>query len=215
MKRICIIGGSGTGKTTLSNNLSKELNLPVYHIDGIHHLENWKKRDKEERDRLILERASEEKWIIDGTYRSTLQQRLEKADYVIYLDYSTMAQVIGVLKRFIKNHGKEKDEIPGCKEKMSWEFLWFVINWRKDKRNEIIEKISKIDNNKVHVFYNRKQLNKWYENTFGKKDGTLKRLRDNMKGEKYEKIKFKPFETNCNYSYDNRSYCRFNISWYA
>lgn len=30
MKRICIIGGSGTGKTTLSNNLSKELNLPVY-----------------------------------------------------------------------------------------------------------------------------------------------------------------------------------------
>lgn len=42
MKRICIIGGSGTGKTTLSNNLSKELNLPVYHIDGIHHLENWK-----------------------------------------------------------------------------------------------------------------------------------------------------------------------------
>ena len=153
MKRICIIGGSGTGKTTLSNNLSKELNLPVYHIDGIHHLENWKKRDKEERDRLILERASEEKWIIDGTYHSTLQQRLEKADYVIYLDYSTMAQVIGVLKRFIKNHGKEKDEIPGC----------------KDKRNEIIEKISKIDNNKVHVFYNRKQLNKWYENTFGKK----------------------------------------------
>ena len=169
MERICIIGGSGTGKTTLSNNLSKELNLPVYHIDGIHHLENWKERDKKERDRLIIEKASQEKWIIDGTYRSTLQQRLEKADYVIYLDYSTMAQVIGVLKRFIKNHGKEKDEIPGCKEKMSWEFLWLVINWRKNKRNEIIEKISKIDNNKVHVFYKRKQLNKWYENTFGKK----------------------------------------------
>lgn len=148
MERICIIGGSGTGKTTLSNNLSKELNLPVYHIDGIHHLENWKERDKKERDRLILEKASQEKWIIDGTYRSTLQQRLEKADYVIYLDYSTMAQVIGVLKRFIKNHGKEKDEIPGCKEKMSWEFLWLVINWRKNKR---------------------KQLNKRYKNTFGKK----------------------------------------------
>ena len=78
MERICIIGGSGTGKTTLSINLSKEL-------------------------------------------------------------------------------------------KMSWEFSWLVINWRKNKRNEIIEKISKIDNNKVHVFYKRKQLNKWYENTFGKK----------------------------------------------
>lgn len=169
MERICIIGGSGTGKTTLSNNLAKELNLPVYHIDGIHHLENWEKRDEGERDRIILEKASQDKWIIDGTYRSTLQQRLEKSDYVIYLDYSTIAQVKGVLKRFIKNRGKEKEEIPGCKEKMSWEFLMFVINWRKNRRSEIITKISKIDNNKVHVFYNRKQLNKWYENTFGKK----------------------------------------------
>lgn len=47
MERICIIGESGTGKTTHSNNLGKELNLLVYHIDGIHHLENWKERDVE------------------------------------------------------------------------------------------------------------------------------------------------------------------------
>lgn len=169
MERICIIGGSGTGKTTLSNNLGKELNLPVYHIDGIHHLKDWKIRDKEERDKIILEKVAETKWIIDGTYRSTLQQRLEKADSVIYLDYSTFAQIIGVLKRFIKNHGKEKEEIPGCKEQMNWNFFLFVLNWRKNKREEILEKINIIDNNKVYVFNNRKQLNKWYKNTFGKK----------------------------------------------
>ena len=46
MKRICIIGGSGTGKTTLSNNLSKELNLPVYYIDGIHHFMVCNKLEK-------------------------------------------------------------------------------------------------------------------------------------------------------------------------
>ena len=56
MERICIIGGSGTGKTTLSNNLGKELNLPVYHIDGIHHLKDWEIRDKNERDQIILEK---------------------------------------------------------------------------------------------------------------------------------------------------------------
>ena len=47
--RISIIGGPGTGKSTLANNLGKDLNLPVYHLDGIHHLENCKERDKEER----------------------------------------------------------------------------------------------------------------------------------------------------------------------
>ena len=67
-------------KDTLANNLGKELKLPVYHIDGIHHLENWKIRDKNERDKIIIEKTNQAKWIIDGTYRSTLQQRLKKSD---------------------------------------------------------------------------------------------------------------------------------------
>ena len=63
VSKISIIGGSGTGKTTLANNLGKELHLPVYHIDGIHHLENWEIRDKDERDKIILEKVAENKWI--------------------------------------------------------------------------------------------------------------------------------------------------------
>ena len=167
--RISIIGGCGTGKTTLADNLGKELKLPVYHIDGIHHLENWEIRDKEERDKIILERINENRWIIDGTYRSTLKQRLEKSDYVIYLDYSSIAQIKGILTRFIKDHGKEKADIPGCKEKMSLEFLLLAWNWRRDKRNEIIEKINKIDKNKVIIFKNRRQLNRWYKKEFNQK----------------------------------------------
>ena len=51
--KISIIGGSGTGKTTLAENLGKKLNLPVCHIDGIHHLPNWQIRDKDERDKIM------------------------------------------------------------------------------------------------------------------------------------------------------------------
>lgn len=59
INKISIIGGSGTGKTTLANNLGNELNIPVYHIDGIHHLENLEIRDKAERDKIILEKVNE------------------------------------------------------------------------------------------------------------------------------------------------------------
>lgn len=169
MNRICIIGGCGTGKTTLANNLGKQLNLPIYHIDGIHHLPNWEIRDKDERDKIILQKTDEERWIIDGTYRSTLKQRLEKSDYVIYLDYSTFAQIKGTLGRFIKNHGREKQEIPGCNEKMSWKFFFLVVNWRKNKRQTIIDTLQNINNDKVHIFKTRKQLNKWYEDMFNEK----------------------------------------------
>ena len=169
MKRICIIGGSGTGKTTLAKNLGKELNLPVYHIDGINYLENWETRDKTERDKIILEKVNDDKWIIDGTYCSTLKARLKKSDYVIYLDYSSAASVKGVLERFIKNHGKEKTEIQGCKEKMSLQFFWWVVNWKKNKRQIIIENIKEIDNTKIHIFKNRRELNRWYKKQFKKK----------------------------------------------
>lgn len=169
MKRICIIGGSGSGKTTLSDNLGRELKYPVYHIDGIHHLSNWEIRDKDERDEIIRNKIKGKEWIIDGTYTSTLEERLTKADFIIYLDYSTLAYLKGVLQRFIKHHGEEKKEIPGCKEKMSLEFLLWVAQWRKRKRNDILEKLSKIEKEKVHIFKSRRQLNKWYKEKFNKK----------------------------------------------
>lgn len=92
-KKIAIIGAPGTGKTTLANNLSKILNIPATHIDGIHHLPNWEMRDKSERDQMILEIANKASWIIDGTYKSTLRKRLELADLIIWLDFSTNAQL--------------------------------------------------------------------------------------------------------------------------
>ena len=169
VNKISIIGGSGTGKTVLADNLGKVLNLPVYHIDGIHHLANWEIRDKEERDKIILEKVEEPKWIIDGTYRSTLKRRLEKSDLIIYLDYSSVAQVKGAMGRFIKNHGKEKKEIPGCKEQMSFKFFFWVLNWRKNKRQEVVDSLEGIDKTKILIFTNRKKLNKLYKASFGQK----------------------------------------------
>lgn len=168
-KKIAVIGGSGAGKTTLTTNLARDLNLPVMHIDGVHHLANWKIRDTEERDKIILEKMNSYSWIMDGTYTSTLEERVKSADLVIYLDYSSFAQVIGVLKRYCKNPGKEKPEIPGCQEKMSWKFLKWVWNWRKTKRDKVLNTITKVDNKKVLIFKNRRSLNKWYYKNFNHK----------------------------------------------
>ena len=169
VNKISIIGGPGTGKSTLANNIGRELNLPIYHIDAIHHLENWKVRDSEERDKIILEMINREKWVIDGTYKSTLEARVKKSDMIIFLNYSTAARVRGVLSRYLKNKGKEKPEIPGCKEQMNWKFLKLVIKWEKGRKELINETLEKNKDKNIIIFNNRRKLNKWYKNEFGKK----------------------------------------------
>ena len=168
MNRISIIGGPGTGKSTLANNIGKELNLPIYHLDAIHHLENWKVRDCVERDKIILEKIEEERWVIDGTYKSTLEARVKKSDMVIFLNYSTIARVRSVLSRYFKNKGKERPEIPGCKEQMNWKFLKLVIKWEQGRINIINETLEKNKDKNIIIFKNRRKLNKWYKKEFGK-----------------------------------------------
>lgn len=169
IKKISIIGGPGTGKSTLANNLENELNIPVYHIDAINYLENWNTRDKKQRDEIILNKINQSSWIMDGTYRSILKERVEQADLVIFLNYSKFARIKGILSRCLKNRGKEKTDIPGCKERMTFTFLKFTFNWEKNRIQLINKVLEKNAENKVIIFKNRKKLNKWYFENFKKK----------------------------------------------
>ena len=168
IQKIAIIGGPGTGKSTLAKNLGKEMKLPVYHIDGIHHLKNWEIRPTQERDAIVSEKVKEPKWVIDGTYKATLEERVINADLIIFLDYSTIAKLKGILSRYFKNKGQEKPEIPGCKEKMDWKFIQLTIKWNKIKRKIVKDILDRYKDKKILIFKNRRSLNKWYENKLKK-----------------------------------------------
>ena len=174
--RISIVGGSGSGKSTLCNILSKELNLPAIHLDAINYEPNWVEIDKEERDKIISNKSEEDKWIIDGNYNKTLQERFEKADLIIWLDYSTIKQLKGVIKRYLKTYNKERPEIPGCKERLDFTFIKYVLTYNKKKRPVIVDYLKNMPKEKVLVFKRQKDLNKWLKEFTGN-DNVLENLK--------------------------------------
>ena len=159
--RISIVGGSGSGKSTLCSILSKELNLPAIHLDSINFDSNWVEIDKLKRDSIIADKTLEDKWIIDGNYNNTIKERFDKADLIIWLDYSTYMQLKGIFKRFLKEHNKERKEIPGCKERLKLNFVKYVVTYNKKKRHLIVDNLTDISKEKILVFKNQKDLNNW------------------------------------------------------
>lgn len=159
--RISIVGGSGSGKSTLCDILSKELNLPAIHLDGINFKPNWVERDKTERDKIISDIAFDDKWIIDGNYTKSIKNRFDRADLIIWLDYPVFMLLKGVFKRIIKNFNSERSEIPGCKERLDFNFIKYVAFYNKRSRSRLTTNLDTIPKEKILRFRKQKDLNKW------------------------------------------------------
>jgi len=89
MKRITIIGNSAAGKSTLGVMLGKELRLPVYHLDKLLWKPGWERTPEEEFVKKHQEIIDKDQWVLDGVaYKSTYEDRFERAEIIIYLDTS-------------------------------------------------------------------------------------------------------------------------------
>ena len=70
-------------------------------------------------------------------------------------------QLKGVLKRYFKTRNNERPEIPGCKERLEFQFLKYVATYNKKKRPVIADYLKDIPKDKVLIFKKQKDLNKW------------------------------------------------------
>jgi adenylate kinase family enzyme len=156
IKRIAIIGSPGSGKTTLSENLGRVYKLPVVHLDSIHYLDNWVLRETKERDKMIVEEANKNEWILDGTFIDTLDHRLDRADLVIFLDFSRFTDMKGIFLRKFPLL-KRKRKIPN----LTLSFIWYVFTYNNTQRKFIMEKLKKCNQNKILTFQKQKDLEKW------------------------------------------------------
>ena len=164
MERILIIGCGGAGKSTLARQLGEKLNLPVVHLDKLFWHPGWVESTKEEIDEKIRAEMQRPQWIMDGNYNRTLPERVKYCDTIIYLDFSRMACLLGVVKRIITTYGTVRPDMgEGCPERFDREFLRWVWNYNKEKRERNYKLLNEAEGVETIVLKNRRMVKRFLE----------------------------------------------------
>ncbi len=135
-RRICIIGPSNSGKSTLAHMLAQKLDVPVVHLDALRHIPNtaWKTRPLEEFVAAHDAAIAGEGWVMDGNYSSGLPQRLERATGVIWIDPPLWGCIGRYLKRCLKGKENRYGGLEGATREFSFELIHYSVTQYPKKK---------------------------------------------------------------------------------
>ena len=145
MRRVMIVGQPGAGKSTFARALGERTGLPVVHIDKIHWQAGWVERSREEKTRLCHEIEAQDRWIFEGGHSATWDNRLARADLLIWLDLPAPLRLWRVLRRTLTGLGRIRADLPeGCPERLDRlpEFLRFIWATRRTSRVRIADHVA-------------------------------------------------------------------------
>lgn len=133
MRRVLVIGSSGSGKSTFAQTLGERAGLPVVHLDRLYWRPGWVPAPEPEFDAAVEAEIARDAWVLDGNYSRTLAFRVAAADTIVFLDRTRASCFARVIRRRFSYVGRTRVSMtPGCPERISWELLGFI--WRYPKK---------------------------------------------------------------------------------
>jgi adenylate kinase family enzyme len=143
MKRVAVMGGSCTGKTSLSRRLAAILGVTHVELDALHHDAGWQEASAEvlqARVRAALDAT--DGWVVDGNYGAKLGSLvLECADTAVLLDPPLLRTFGRGLRRTIARTITREELWNGNRERIRhiftryWIPWWILWNHRRHRRD--------------------------------------------------------------------------------
>ncbi|WP_309601792.1 AAA family ATPase [Sphingomonas sp.] len=161
MRRVLVIGPCGSGKSTLATMLARRLGLPLFHIDQLNWKSGWVESTKDELREKLRAIAVTDRWLIDGNYGGTLDERLPRADTIVYLDFPIWLCLWRLGRRIATHRGRSRPDMPdGCPERFDVSFFVYLLTWNLGPRPRTEAKL-KGHEHKIIRLPNPKALAAW------------------------------------------------------
>lgn len=138
LKTINVCGSPGSGKSTLSIKLSQILGYKLIDLDDFLYNENCNRKSKDEDILELKQVLTEQNILIDGTYSSTLEYRVDKVDLFIFTKRNILLSLYRFTKRLLTAKNLK------CGERLTRKTLTLILNYKKVE-NDIFTKLVPIE----------------------------------------------------------------------
>jgi adenylate kinase family enzyme len=163
--RICIVGPSNSGKSTLAVAIGEAKGLKVVHLDQLHHLPHtdWVPRPSDDFAALHDTAITGDHWVIEGNYSRLLPQRLARATGFILLDVPTSTS----LYRYVRRCWFERDRrgaLEGGRDSVKWDMIRHIVVATRANRVRYREMINSISLPKTQIASTKALTDFYYVN---------------------------------------------------
>lgn len=141
LRRIAVVGTSGSGKTTMARRLAEGLGVPHIELDALHWGPGWMPRSVEEFRQRTAEALASEAWTTDGNYSQVRDLVWSRADTVVWLDLPLPVVLWRVILRTILRVARREELWGGNRENVRNSFfsrdsiiLWALKTYRRRRR---------------------------------------------------------------------------------
>ena len=104
-------------------------------------------------------------WVMDGNYSSTMEEQIEAADTVVFLDMPRLLCIYRVLRRWsIYCNTTRPDMAPDNPEKLDLNFFRYIWDYPKIRRPLILERLKMLEDKTVIHLTNPQQVRTFLQN---------------------------------------------------
>ena len=128
MKRVSVVGSSGSGKTTVARQLAEVLGVPHVELDALHWGANWSPATNDELSERVRAATAGKAWVVDGNYWGKIGPQVwTSADTVVWLSPPRWRAIWQSVTRAVRRAATREELWAGNRER--WRGLMF---WRRE-----------------------------------------------------------------------------------